>query len=145
MEYKTQQKFIEDLINIYGDMVYRLALSRTRKKEMAEDVFQEVFLKIAKRMPTFENSAGTFSGAIGGFDGITFAGDTAATLSGAAIDNDDWAFDYTGRTLDAGLAMLTLDGGSLAGDKVAVDLSAAAQVADIRAEASLLFRYCRLP
>lgn len=56
MEYKTKQKFLEELVNTYGDMVYRLALARTRKKEMAEDVFQEVFLKIGKRMPTFENS-----------------------------------------------------------------------------------------
>lgn len=56
MEYKTKQKYIEDLVNVYGDMVYRLALARTRKKEMAEDVFQEVFLKIAKRKPEFENA-----------------------------------------------------------------------------------------
>ena len=51
MYYKSK---IEYLVNEYGDMVYRLALSRTRKKEMAEDVFQETFLKIAKRNPTFE-------------------------------------------------------------------------------------------
>ena len=56
MEYKTKQKFIEDLVNNYGDMVYRLALSRTRNKEMAEDIYQDVFMKIAKRMPTFETN-----------------------------------------------------------------------------------------
>ena len=55
MEYKTKQKFMEDLVNTYGDMVYRLAIARTRNKEMAEDIYQEVFLKIAKREPTFEN------------------------------------------------------------------------------------------
>ena len=57
------------------------------------------------------------------------SGDTAAILSGATIDNDDWTFDYTGRTLDAGLAMVTFDNGTFAGDTVAVDLSAAEQSA----------------
>ena len=37
-------------------------------------------------------------------------------------------FDYTGRTLGADTAMLTLDNGALSGE-VAVDLSAVAQVA----------------
>lgn len=55
MEFKTKQKFMEDLVNTYGDMVYRLAIARTRNKEMAEDIYQDVFLKIAKREPTFEN------------------------------------------------------------------------------------------
>ena len=76
----------------------------------------------------FADFTGTISGDIGGFTEIAFSGDTAATLSGAAIDNDDWIFDYTDRTLDAGLAMLTFDDGALSGE-VAVDLSDVAQVA----------------
>ena len=55
MQFKFPKDYLEEIIEKYGDMVYRLALSRTRKKEMAEDVFQEVFLKIAKREPEFEN------------------------------------------------------------------------------------------
>ena len=73
------------------------------------------------------NDAGIASG---GFDGIVVSGDTAATLSGATIDNDDWSFDYTGRTLDAGLAMLTFDGGTFASDNVAIDLTGVEQVAN---------------
>ena len=80
------------------------------------------------RTLSFATYTGTLSGDIGGFDAIAFAGDTAATLSGSSIDNDDWSFDYTGRTLDAATAMLTLDSGSFAGDNVSVDLSDVEQV-----------------
>ena len=76
----------------------------------------------------FNGYTGELSGNIGGFDAIAVEGDTAATLSGSSIDNDDWTFDYTGRTLDAATAMLTLDSGSFAGDNVSVDLSAVEQV-----------------
>ena len=78
---------------------------------------------------SFVGYTGTLSGAVGGFDAIAFAGDTAATLSGTAIDNDDWTFDYTGRTLDAAAAMLTLTSGTFVGDSVSVDLSGVEQVA----------------
>ena len=77
----------------------------------------------------FVNYTGILSGDIGGFDGIVFTGDTATTLRGATIGNDDWTFDYAGRTLDAAAAMVTFAEGTFAGDKVAVDLSAAEQVA----------------
>ena len=51
-------------------------------------------------------------------------------MSGAAIDNDDWSFTYTAdRALDAATAMLSLTDGTLAGDKVAVDLSKATEQA----------------
>ncbi len=50
-------------------------------------------------------------------------------MSGSAIDNGEWKFDYTGRTLDAGTVMLKLDSGTFAGDNVSVDLAVAAQVA----------------
>lgn len=55
MNNKNKVEFLEKLIITYGDMVYRLALARTRNKEMAEDVYQDVFLKIGKRNPKFEN------------------------------------------------------------------------------------------
>ena len=50
-----KDKYLEYLIEEYSDMVYRLAMSRTRKKEASEDVYQEVFLRIAKKLPEFEN------------------------------------------------------------------------------------------
>ncbi|QAT48505.1 sigma-70 family RNA polymerase sigma factor [Caproiciproducens sp. NJN-50] len=39
----------------YGSMVYRLALARTRNSADAEDVFQEVFLRLVRSEPRFEN------------------------------------------------------------------------------------------
>lgn len=46
---------LEQIIQTYSDMVYRLALSRTRNKEHAEDVFQEVFLRLTRNIPQFES------------------------------------------------------------------------------------------
>ena len=48
-----KQEYIEQLIEEYGDMVFRLAISRVKSKEEAEDVFQEVFIKIYEKMPEF--------------------------------------------------------------------------------------------
>ena len=67
---------------------------------------------------------GTLSGAIGGFDAIAFEGDTAATLSGSTIDNDEWKFYYTGRTFSADTAALTLNDGTFTGDSVTLALDA---------------------
>ena len=36
-------------------MVYRLAMARTRNIETSEDVYQEVFLRLARKMPEFES------------------------------------------------------------------------------------------
>ena len=77
---------------------------------------------------TFAAYTGELSGDVGGFDGIVFSGDTAATLSGATIDNDDWSFDYTDRTLDADLVMATFGDGTFAGDTVSVNLADVDQV-----------------
>ena len=56
MTYADRNKYLEYLVEEYSDMVYRLALSRTRHKEEAEDVYQEVFLRIARKTPEFENT-----------------------------------------------------------------------------------------
>lgn len=48
-----KQEYIEQLIEEYGDMVFRLAVSRVKSKEEAEDIFQEVFIKIYEKMPEF--------------------------------------------------------------------------------------------
>ena len=73
---------------------------------------------------TFSGYTGTLSGDIGGFTSIEFAGDTAATLSGAAIDNGNWEFNFTGRTLDGDTAAANFNGGTFAGDTLTLLLDA---------------------
>ena len=41
---------LEAIVRTYADMVYRLAYVRTGKKEDAEDVFQEVFIRLMKHL-----------------------------------------------------------------------------------------------
>ena len=50
-----KDKYLEYLIEEYSDTIYRLAMSRTRNKEVSEDVYQEVFLRLAKKIPEFES------------------------------------------------------------------------------------------
>ncbi len=45
----------ERIIKTYSDMVYRLAFARTGTKEDAEEVCQEVFLRLLKKRPVFES------------------------------------------------------------------------------------------
>ena len=47
---------LDALFQTYGDMVYRLALVRTRSIADAEDVVQEVFLRCLKNNPAFESA-----------------------------------------------------------------------------------------
>lgn len=47
--------YIEEIIEKYSDMVYRIALTRVKNKEEAEDIFQEVFLKFSKKLPEFQS------------------------------------------------------------------------------------------
>lgn len=46
---------IKEMIEKYSDMVYRIALTRCGCIENAEDIFQEVFIKLSQKMPNFEN------------------------------------------------------------------------------------------
>ena len=46
---------INEIIEKYSDMVYRLALTRTGCIENAEDIFQDVFIKFSEKKPKFEN------------------------------------------------------------------------------------------
>lgn len=45
---KTEELDIERIVHKYGDMVYRIALVHGSTKEDAEDIFQEVFLRLIK-------------------------------------------------------------------------------------------------
>ena len=38
----------EQLVSVYGDMVYRLAYAQTRSRHDADDIFQEVFLQTVR-------------------------------------------------------------------------------------------------
>lgn len=47
--------YINEIIEKYADMVYRIALTRCGNVENAEDVFQEVFMKYSEKKPNFES------------------------------------------------------------------------------------------
>lgn len=44
-----------EIVKQHADTVWRIALSRTRKEEAAEEVFQEVFLRLFEKERTFES------------------------------------------------------------------------------------------
>lgn len=46
---------LKQKIDEYADMVYRIALTRCKSVETAEDIFQEVFMRLAEKNPKFEN------------------------------------------------------------------------------------------
>ncbi|MCL2383578.1 MAG: RNA polymerase sigma factor [Oscillospiraceae bacterium] len=56
MIYTEKRKYLNYLVEEYSDMVYRLAMARTKEKENAEDVYQEVFLRLSKKIPNFEST-----------------------------------------------------------------------------------------
>ena len=55
MEYTNKNEYLEKMIAKYSNMIYRLALIRTKTIENSEDVYQEVFLRLAKKVPEFKN------------------------------------------------------------------------------------------
>lgn len=55
MEYIDKNRYLENMVEKYSDMVYRLALTRTKSKENSEDVYQEVFFRLARKLPKFES------------------------------------------------------------------------------------------
>lgn len=50
-----KEQYMNNIIEKYSNMVYRLAIARTKNKEDAEDVFQDVFLKLSKKLPDFQD------------------------------------------------------------------------------------------
>ncbi|MGE4352844.1 MAG: RNA polymerase sigma factor [Oscillospiraceae bacterium] len=46
---------IDDVLNKYSDMVYKIALSQTKNPANAEDIFQEVFLRYVQAGTPFES------------------------------------------------------------------------------------------
>ena len=51
----NKNEYLSYMIEKYADMVYRIALTRTNNKHDSEDIFQEVFLRVTKKMPVFES------------------------------------------------------------------------------------------
>lgn len=45
----------ERIVEMHADTVWRIALSRTGKEESAEEVFQDVFLRLFQKERSFEN------------------------------------------------------------------------------------------
>lgn len=45
----------EEILKQYGDMVYKLALSQIKNRSDAQDIFQEVFLRLVKNTKPFES------------------------------------------------------------------------------------------
>lgn len=46
----------DDILEQYGNLVYHLALSQMKNRTDAEDVFQEVFLRLVRKDRTFESN-----------------------------------------------------------------------------------------
>ncbi|MBR6402470.1 MAG: sigma-70 family RNA polymerase sigma factor [Eubacterium sp.] len=46
---------VDEVVQKFADMVYRLAVSNTKVTQDAEDVFQEVFVKLVRYKDTIEN------------------------------------------------------------------------------------------
>jgi RNA polymerase sigma-70 factor (ECF subfamily) len=55
MIYTNKNEYLEILVDKYSNLVYRLAMSRTKNRDLSEDVYQEVFLRLSKKLPNFEN------------------------------------------------------------------------------------------
>lgn len=55
MIYLEKEKYLNELIDTYSNMVYRLALTRTKSKEDSEDIYQEVFMRLSRKLPDFKS------------------------------------------------------------------------------------------
>ena len=49
-----KEEYMNEVIEKYSDMVYRIALTRCGTVENAEDIFQEVFMRFSEKNPKFE-------------------------------------------------------------------------------------------
>jgi RNA polymerase sigma-70 factor (ECF subfamily) len=52
---QDQNEYLTYLVETYGDMVYRLALTRVRNPHDAQDIVQQVFLKLVKNIDRLES------------------------------------------------------------------------------------------
>ena len=47
---------LEELLAEYGDMIYRIAMHNMRHKADAEDIVQDIYIKLLHNMPSFQNA-----------------------------------------------------------------------------------------
>lgn len=52
----AQQPDGEAVVDRYAGLVYRLAFARTRSRDAADEIFQEVFLRYVSKQPVFEST-----------------------------------------------------------------------------------------
>jgi len=52
---QDQNEYLTYLVETYGDMVYRLAMTRVRNPHDAQDIVQQVFLKLVKNVDRLES------------------------------------------------------------------------------------------
>lgn len=45
----VEDNFIQDIVSLYSDMIFRISYQNLKNKSDCEDVIQEVFLKIIKQ------------------------------------------------------------------------------------------------
>lgn len=57
---RNDRKAYDELYGNYASKLYGIALHITQKKDIAEDVLQETFIKIYKNVHKFDDSKGTF-------------------------------------------------------------------------------------
>ena len=50
MRTKESKLTAEEIIDRYADMVYRLAVSQTKNRTDADDIFQEVFVRLVRHV-----------------------------------------------------------------------------------------------
>lgn len=51
----SQKDIINAIVEEYSNMVYRIAHIKVKTKEEAEDIYQEVFLKLSQKIPRFKS------------------------------------------------------------------------------------------
>src|SRR4051794_37130890 len=52
-----KKSIVVDLMTAYGENVWNYAFSLTRKREVADDISQEVFLKVYRSLSTFRSES----------------------------------------------------------------------------------------
>ncbi|MGM0843917.1 MAG: sigma-70 family RNA polymerase sigma factor [Bacillota bacterium] len=55
--FSSNEVFFEDIFNEYSDDVYKLAFTYVKRKDIAEDLVQEVFVKVYKNLDKFQSNS----------------------------------------------------------------------------------------
>lgn len=53
----TKDEFLESIVHLYGDEVYRICYTYVKRKDIAEDLTQDIFLKCYKYFHTFKGNS----------------------------------------------------------------------------------------